>query len=147
MKSYLLIISLAMLLVSLAACSSSTISVTLFDSNQKATRVKFLAKDYNNLDQTPYYSQVRVYDISSGCEVPACPLMWHAIVSDIGSPTEIQYGVMPGFGSITMLPPKQLEKNHQYRILLDQQASSPRKDLGSCDFSVEEDSSVSPLVE
>ena len=136
-------LTILLFVIVLASACSRTLTVDLASPNERIPEPTFIIKDYGKAGQVADYSQVKIFDKTEGCVVPNCPLVWHINVA-AGSPAEIAYGAFPGFGSMTLVSPRQLKKNHSYIMVVDEYSDKPQKNKGALSFYVNEDGRVLP---
>jgi len=97
---------------------SPPISVNLSSNQRFIPEPVFLLTDKSNEGEKPSYSRVKVYEQVDSCSVPDCPLLWEVVVPLRYSPNKFHYGRNLGFGTITLIPAKNLKLNRDYTMLL-----------------------------
>jgi hypothetical protein len=134
-------LAMGIILIS-SGCASNNIEITLASPQERVPSPQFLAKDMSKKGQIPEYSHVRVYDVTEGCSIPGCQIVWHSVVSETTSPTKIHYGVLPSFGSITVVSPRTLRPGRKYVLTLGQEEQHVRSRYGSIEFYVNENGDI-----
>ncbi len=115
--------------------------IELASSEEKAPNPSFTLRD---IDQKGpgVCDQVSVYDVSDSCTVPKCPIMWKVALSSKSNPERISYGLIPSFGSISVVPPKELQSNKRYALVVDQVQQNAASCEGKAYFLVTEKGKV-----
>lgn len=143
MKKKAIVSVLAFWLVCLLlACTGRTLTIALAPEVGDVYRPRFVVADSSRVGLVPSYDRVTVYELRNFCDVPGCPIVWQVAVSSTASPTELQYGVLPGFGSLTIVGAKPLQAGRGYRLVLDDVQVRPQSQSTSIDFTITEDGTV-----
>ena len=117
MKRFLHLTVLTALVTLATACSGKTTNIKLASDYQTLPMPSFIAQDSSRGGQLPKFAQIRVYELSRGCELPNCPIVWDVIVPEDHSPTEFVYGGFPGFGSQTVISAQPLQPDRRYLLV------------------------------
>lgn len=134
----------SLLLISTLSACGPTMKVSLMSEQETIPRPMFTVADYNEEGARPVYSRLNVYRVENRCEVPNCPLVWSAEVSDKWSPTKFYYGRDFGLGTLSLVNAQELEPNNTYEMIFLKNPLAENDVAGRYVFVVAEDGSVSP---
>ena len=126
----------------LSACSSAGITVDLASKAESLPQPSFKVSDASKEGQKPVYSRLRVFDVTDGCLPPKCPLLWHVVTRPESSPEGVTYGALPGFGTLTVDPPHDLQEGRTYELIVDQPKGTPSRQVGTIRFHAGPDNRV-----
>ena len=108
---------LAALVALACSCSGQKTNIRLASDYQTLPMPSFMAQDASRSGQLPKFAQIRVYEMSKGCQLPNCPIVWDVVVPEDHSPTEFVYGGFPGFGSQTVISAQPLQPDRRYLLM------------------------------
>lgn len=133
-------------LVMLSACSPAT-QIRLGSDAEYLPKPMFTVTSPANDRSAPSYSRLKVYEVSDGCSIPNCPLMWNVEVSPRQSPDIFHYGKPMGLGTITLTPAKPLVTERDYKVVLVESEYYPTDFEGELNFRVSPDGQIVTVSE
>lgn len=127
-----------------SACASS-LNVDIDPEAKMLPAPVFSVEQIDREGRNPTYSQVRVFEDDGVCKIPKCSIIWHVDVSVDSSPKRLTYGKLPSIGSISVVPPRNLEIGKSYVLVLDHGPSVPPTDKGMFKFQIDENAEAVPV--
>ena len=129
------IIGVILGILMLQACAARpTLKIDLVSANERTPQPTFSTVNIAGGQPMGSCDQVRFYDVTEECRMPHCPVIWNLVLPQGSKPTKLTYGSLPGFGSMTIVPPHVLQANHRYEAIWDQRTQQADHCYGKVPF-------------